>query len=94
MASVVFNNSSAGSPDSYYWDFGDGGTSTLANPTYNYNFSGVYVVRLTATKVGVGSTISKAVPIQAGPIAFTLMANNEGATLATNSGTLIAAVVG
>jgi len=31
------------------WDFGDGGTSGLQNPTYSYFSPGAYVVRLTVT---------------------------------------------
>ena len=31
---------------SYQWDFGDGGTSTLANPVYTYNTQGTYTVQL------------------------------------------------
>ncbi|MFC2141191.1 PKD domain-containing protein, partial [Acidobacteriota bacterium] len=34
---------------SWYWQFGDGGTSTDQNPTYTYNSIGVYTVTLTAT---------------------------------------------
>jgi gliding motility-associated-like protein len=34
---------------SYNWDFGDGGTSTLANPTYTYIAQGTYTVRLIIT---------------------------------------------
>ena len=32
---------------SYLWDFGDGNTSTEANPTYSYSEGGVYNVKLT-----------------------------------------------
>lgn len=31
---------------SYQWDFGDGGTSTQANPVYTYNTQGTYTVKL------------------------------------------------
>jgi len=96
VANVVFTNSTSGNPDSYYWDFGDGtntGSANIANPTHTYVASGVYVVRLTATKAGVGSIIAKAVPIQAGSVGFTLMANNESAVLSQTSGNLLAAVV-
>ncbi len=31
------------------WDFGDGNTSTLASPTHDYQYSGVYTVILTIT---------------------------------------------
>jgi gliding motility-associated-like protein len=34
---------------SYDWDFGDGGTSTLANPVYTYAVQGTYTVRLIIT---------------------------------------------
>jgi len=34
---------------SYNWDFGDGGTSTLANPTHTYITQGTYTVRLIIT---------------------------------------------
>lgn len=44
--------STIASPDaitSWSWDFGDGGTSTAANPNYCYNAPGVYTVSLTIT---------------------------------------------
>ncbi len=34
---------------SYFWEFGDGQTSTQANPVYTYNTPGVYSVSLTVT---------------------------------------------
>jgi PKD repeat protein len=34
---------------SYYWDFGDGGSSTSANPTHTFTTPGVYTVTFTAT---------------------------------------------
>lgn len=45
--------SSAGSNDpeggalSYYWNFGDGNSSTLANPAHTFTTAGIYDVRLT-----------------------------------------------
>lgn len=47
---------------SYYWDFGDGGTSTLENPYHNYLQSGVYDVVLIVSDTGscnVADTITK-----------------------------------
>jgi VCBS repeat-containing protein len=40
---------------SWQWDFGDGGTSTLQNPTHTYTQEGVYTVSLTVTE-GDGSS--------------------------------------
>lgn len=45
-------NGSTGSITSYLWSFGDGTTSTLANPTHVYSSPGVYSVSLTASGPG------------------------------------------
>lgn len=45
---AVFNNTSIGGL-SYEWFFGDGNTSTAANPTHLYNLSGTYNVMLVTT---------------------------------------------
>jgi PKD repeat protein len=46
-----------GSIVSYLWDFGDGSTSTLANPQHTYTVPGNYVVILTVTdNLGVATT--------------------------------------
>ena len=51
---IVFNNNSQagtnpGTPV-YSWDFGDGETSALENPTHNYSGPGTYTVRLTISQ--------------------------------------------
>ncbi len=45
---ATFNNTSTNAT-SYFWEFGDGGTSTDMNPVYTYFEAGFYVVKLTAT---------------------------------------------
>lgn len=45
---VNFLNNSTGGI-SYVWDFGDGGTSTLQNPTHTYSTTGTFNVTLTVT---------------------------------------------
>ena len=47
-ADVQFTNNSLNAL-SYSWDFGDGTTSTLANPTHSYTALGSYTVVLTAS---------------------------------------------
>jgi len=44
---VTFTNTST-LATSYLWDFGDGGTSTTAEPIHTYDAPGVYTVSLTA----------------------------------------------
>ena len=52
---VSFTDESSNSPTSWYWTFGDGGWSTLKNPSYTYLLPGVYNVTLTSTN-SVGSS--------------------------------------
>ena len=49
---VNFTDLSTGTPTSWLWDFGDGGTSTLQNPSHTYNSDGVYTVTLSVTGAG------------------------------------------
>lgn len=49
---VSFTNLTLGAePMTYLWDFGDGTTSTEANPTHSYAAAGVYTVTLTAANM-------------------------------------------
>ncbi|WP_327327049.1 ThuA domain-containing protein [Streptomyces sp. NBC_01210] len=49
---VAFSSAGTGDSDgdtlTYVWDFGDGGTSTEANPTYTYKKNGTYTATVTA----------------------------------------------
>ncbi len=47
--SIIVYDQSAGTNLSYVWDFGDGFTSTAANPSHIYNGPGTYTVCLTVT---------------------------------------------
>ncbi|MFI1472366.1 ThuA domain-containing protein [Streptomyces wuyuanensis] len=78
--------SSAGTTDAdgdtltYTWDFGDGGTSTTANPTYTYRKNGTYTATVTA-KDPTGRTGSASVQVVVGNTApkVTLELPAEGA---------------
>jgi hypothetical protein len=65
---IAFTNASTGTlPLSYTWNFGDGVTSTLVNPTHAYIGAGEYTVTLTATNdygVDTASLAIKIVPHQ------------------------------
>tara|TARA_R110002072_G_scaffold303115_1_gene494268 strand:+ start:11238 stop:13490 length:2253 start_codon:yes stop_codon:yes gene_type:complete len=50
-ATAYFTNSSANA-GSYFWDFGDGTTSTDANPWHTFTTAGLYNVMLVATNSG------------------------------------------
>ncbi len=51
-ATVSFQDLSSGSPSSWAWDFGDGNTSTLQNPSHTYFTPGTYNVSLTVYNAG------------------------------------------
>jgi len=46
---VQFTNTSQPASGNYFWEFGDGGTSSAVSPTHLYTQPGVYTVSLTAT---------------------------------------------
>ncbi|MEU9699379.1 ThuA domain-containing protein [Streptomyces sp. NPDC047981] len=81
--------SSAGTTDddgdalTYSWEFGDGGTSTAANPTYTYRKNGTYTATVTA-KDTTGRTGSASVRVVVGNTApkVTLELPAEGALFA------------
>ncbi|MBI4646453.1 MAG: PKD domain-containing protein, partial [Bacteroidia bacterium] len=48
----------------YFWSFGDGGTSTSQNPSYTYSSGGTYIISLQVTDLlGCSSTTSQTVVI-------------------------------
>lgn len=56
--SVRFTDYSTNTPTSWYWDFGDGNTSTTQNPVHTYAFNGTFSVSLTATNSGGSNTLT------------------------------------
>ncbi len=59
---VAFTNTSTNAL-TYIWLFGDGGTTSFANPTYYYQITGTYNVTLIAMNNGCDSTFTGPVPI-------------------------------
>jgi PKD repeat protein len=57
---VKFQNFSNANIIRYLWDFGDGSTSILANPTHVYNTDGVYTITLNiVTSTGAQGIVTK-----------------------------------
>lgn len=52
LTAAFFNNSTGATGATFEWDFDDGFTSTLTNPTHTYFASGNYEVKLTVTGAG------------------------------------------
>ncbi|MDX8549241.1 PKD domain-containing protein, partial [Methanospirillum purgamenti] len=53
---VQFTDMSTGGPTMWAWEFGDGGTSMVASPSYTYQNPGTYTVKLTASSQTSGSS--------------------------------------
>ncbi len=76
------DTSTAGTPTDWFWDFGDGSTSTAASPTHSYAADGSYEVKLTTTNDGGFSSKTRTVvvnPVAAGtPVAGFTDVQNPG----------------
>lgn len=94
---VVFTNTTTGA-SSFSWFFGDGGTSSLPEPTYTYTADGVYTVTLVATNPCGNDTATQTVTVVLPPTAafsagdlegcspFTVQFTNESSDNATSFG--------
>jgi len=75
---VAFTDTSTdagGTIGSHAWTFGDGGTSTAANPSHTYSAGGTYSVTETVTDSGNGSTSSKTSSVSVSASGGTPVAN-------------------
>jgi PKD repeat protein len=71
--SATFHNTSVNAdlPGTvFHWDFGDGGVSSLKNPTYTYFESGMYRIKLTVTSPGGTSTKAHFISVYTSPKAY------------------------
>ncbi len=81
--SILYNSDSSTNADSYLWDFGDGKTSTLTNPSHSYAAYGTYHVCLTVTSTaGCNFTLCKNITLA--PNGVTSMALNNAVLIYPN----------
>lgn len=66
---VRFTDRSTGSPDGWFWDFGDGTSSLMENPVHVYSSPGTFTVRLNASNRWGSNTESKFYSITVHPAA-------------------------
>ncbi len=77
---VIFSNFSLNA-ETFSWNFGDGSTSTLENPTHTYENFDTYEVVLTATNVdGVSRSFTEVIDLQDPFVALGLLAGQESKT--------------
>lgn len=60
---VTFNDLSANTPDAWFWDFGDGITTTEQNPIHHYTTNGTFNVCLTAENIAGNNTNCQTITI-------------------------------
>lgn len=77
---VQFTDQSAGSPASWFWDLGNGSTSSVQNPTSTYVSPGNYTVTLTVTNASGTSTKSATITVTAGPVVKFTSTDTAGCT--------------
>jgi len=77
---IVFSDSSISKKFpivKHLWNFGDGDTSTLAQPTHTYITGGIYNVQLTVTNAhGCKDSITKSITVKTQPIAKLVTSDN------------------
>ncbi|OWY22478.1 PKD domain-containing protein [Sphingobacteriales bacterium UPWRP_1] len=73
--------------DSYFWNFGDGNSSTEVNPSHTFSAQGAYTVSLTITNCeGTSATQSLEISVQEPP-SITITPDNFDVTLAQGDST-------
>ncbi|MBN2381167.1 PKD domain-containing protein, partial [candidate division WOR-3 bacterium] len=75
---VSFTDQSTNNPTSWAWDFGDGNTSAVENPSHVYNNTGQYTVSLTVQNAGGQDTETKTNYITVGSAPTPVTANFAG----------------
>ncbi len=61
---VNFSDTSTGDLASWSWDFGDGSSSTLQNPTHTYDSAGTYTAELTVTGPGGSDNAEQTITVE------------------------------
>ncbi|MGD9958239.1 PKD domain-containing protein [Nocardioides sp.] len=86
----VFDSSGSGDSDgtlaAYAWDFGDGTTSTSADPTHSYALAGTYPVTLVVTDDdGSSATVTHSVVVQEAPVPSAVAYVGSAISVASNA---------
>ncbi|WP_400191786.1 PKD domain-containing protein [Hymenobacter sp. B81] len=74
---IQFSSRAAGA-ETFAWSFGDGGSSTEANPVHTFRRAGSYLVRLRATGVGGTTEVAKTLTLAQADTAAIIVARAVG----------------
>jgi gliding motility-associated-like protein len=89
---ITFNNTSSGGITGYFWEFGDGDTTSVVSPTHTYGNNGTYTATLIVTNsFGCSDTMQLPVQVNGPPVAVAgpdvTICIGSNATLTANGGT-------
>jgi PKD repeat protein len=73
--SVSFTDTSSHAPVEWWWDFGDGSTSSAPNPDHTFKEGGVFGVRLTVSNEGGSSSVVHEIAVSSMPSSGNLVGN-------------------
>jgi PKD repeat protein len=82
-----FNDTSLDSPTSWAWDFGDGSTDNVQNPTHIFANAGTYTVQLTASNAAGSNTFSQVITVNQTPT-ITLSTSDTDGVICLNDGNI------
>ena len=67
---VTFTDQSTSSPSIWFWDFGDGTTSSDQNPTHAYSSTGTKTIQLIVSNGAYTDTVTNSLVVQLPPMTF------------------------
>ncbi|HEU4666540.1 MAG TPA: PKD domain-containing protein [Arthrobacter sp.] len=92
---VAFTDTSSGTPTSWAWTFGDGGTSTDQNPVHTYGAAGTYTAKLTATNSAGSTSATTTITVAApAPDGISVVNSSTANAASATTGVVLAAPAG
>lgn len=83
---VQLTDTSTNAPTGWSWDFGDGRTSTVQNPSVTYQEAGTYTVTLVARNAsGTGDPASRTITVSAPPTSTGITRMSTSSTVSTTA---------
>jgi PKD repeat protein len=66
-ATIVFSDASSNNPSAWAWDFGDGSSASVENPTHAYANAGTYIISLTASNAAGSASFTDTIVVLTTP---------------------------
>jgi PKD repeat protein len=82
-----FNDASLDNPTTWAWDFGDGSTDNVQNPTHVFVNAGTYTVQLTVSNAAGSNSVSQVITVNQTPT-ITLSTSDTDGVICLNDGNI------